>query len=163
MAEFFSWLKYMSDKDPATLALIVVLAVIVLLMAGVGLALAYLKLQETRTKQQGQRETNIFETVNSMAGNITRLIDQNAAFESRFSVLSKSMSDLAALESQRMESRIKESTAQQQAQIDLAKSIFAISNQYRDLKDQIIALKDLIQEANKSHADNRHTDSNPAN
>ena len=137
LTDFFTWLKYLSDKEPITLAFLTFITFGVVLLAGAFVALALLKLRDTQAKQEGKREENIFETINVMAANITRLIDQIESFRSILTSLSKGQSDLTALEAQRMEYRIKENTAQQAAQIELAKNLYQLNAQMRELREMM--------------------------
>lgn len=126
MKEFLDWLKYLSDKDPLILALLILLAFAVVLLAGFGFAMFYLKQRGVRDKATDDREGSQVTTIHSLSENVADLIRFFGPIENKLEVISKQMSDLIALEDTRLKFRVQEQTALQQSQIDLAKAIYRL-------------------------------------
>lgn len=150
MSDFFKWLQQLSDKDPLVLALLSLITFGVVLLAGFGFAMTYLKHKDSQQKNEDNRENSLLETVNELARNITRLsngLDENHA---AIMQVSKSQTDLVALENTRLEYRIKESAAFQSAQIELAKNIYGITAKFQEIKE-------ILQQAKTNGSTDEHT------
>lgn len=145
MKEFFEWLKYLSDKDPLTLALLVLITFGVVLLAGFGFGLYYLKGKGQRDKATDNREGSQVDTIHSLSENVSTLIRFFDTVERALNVLSKQQADLIALEDTRLKFRVQEQAAQQQVQIDLAKSLYRLDSALKEVKEQLQVILSKLQ------------------